>query len=170
MIHFEGKCPEADMKIPEGALRLSGFDSGEKLEYHPQANALVVLKKRMTALDLIRAAWSLRQLSDALTAHLVELEPQSDCCEDCSSCPYGFEDFAHEFNFPPEILERACIPNGAILHMEFPESGEICISTNQDGPGLWDIPSQIMRELLAAGICPAGLEMLIESGDLVYGA
>ena len=162
------------MKIPRAALKLSGFGEHEAAEYHTLQDAVVVLKKQMSAPELVRAAWSLQQLSAELCTHLASLCCPHECCEDCSedgeSCPYDPMDFAMNFEIPDELRERAGIPEGAPLHVELLEDGEITIAPNRDGPCLWDVPAPMMQAMLAAGICPAGLEALLKSGDTVYGA
>lgn len=73
-----------------------------------------------------------------------------------------------DVELPSELREKAGIPEGAPLHVEF-EDGEVIISTNHDGPGLWDVPAPIMKGFLAAGLCPAGLDDLLKTGEIIYG-
>ena len=56
-----------------------------------------------------------------------------------------------------------------LLEKKDGDDGEITVCMNHDGPGLWDVPAPMMQGFLAAGICPAGLEDMLESGDVVYG-
>ena len=51
------------LHIPRAALNLCGFEAGEKVELHTAENALVALKGRMTAMELLRAAQSLQQMA-----------------------------------------------------------------------------------------------------------
>ena len=161
-------------KLPVAALKLSGFGAHEAAEYHTLTNAVVVLKKRMNALELIRAVWSLHLLSTELSTALSMLcDPRgscAECSEDGKTCPYDALDFALDFDIPDELRERAGIPEGAPLHAELLDDGEITISTNHDGPGLWDVPAPLMKGLLATGICPSILKDLLEDGEVIYGA
>ena len=170
---FEKDNVSQGVKIPAAAMNISGFAPDEAAEYHTLQDAVVVLKKQMNALELVRAAWSLQQLSAELCSHLAMLCVPHECCEDCSedgeSCPYDPMDFTVDFEIPDELRERAGIPEGAPLHVELLDDGEITISMNHDGPGLWDIPAPMMQGFFAAGICPASLEELMESGEIVYG-
>ena len=172
---FEKKNVSQGVKIPAAAMNISGFDPREGAEYHTLKDAVVVLKKRMNASELVRAAWSLQQLSAKLCTHLAMLCCPCDGCEECGgdgkTChAYDALDFAVNFDIPDELRERAGIPEGAPLHVELLDDGEITISANRDGPGLWDIPAPMMQGFLAAGICPAGLEDMLETGETVYGA
>ena len=57
------------LHIPRAALNLCGFEAGEKVELHTAENALVALKGRMTAMELLRAAQSLQQMAVELHTH-----------------------------------------------------------------------------------------------------
>jgi hypothetical protein len=173
-MRFEKHDLAEGAKIPRAALKLCGFEPEQSAEYHVLEDAVVVLKKRMNASELIRASWTLQQLAIDLCTHLaLQCCPCMDC-EDCSddgeSCPYDALDFALNFDIPDELRELAGIPKDAPVHAELLDDGEITISVNHDGPGLWDIPAPMMQGLLAAHICPSALEGMLESGEIVYGA
>lgn len=42
--------------IPPTSMKLAGFQTGQKLEYHAMDNAVAVLKGSMTAMELLAAA------------------------------------------------------------------------------------------------------------------
>ena len=158
--------------IPPAALRASGFGPHEGVECNALNGCVVALKKTMNAMELIRAAWSLYELSTDLVAHLAgECGSCDGKCDSCDGeCPYSEEDFSVDMQIPEEFREIADIPDGAVLHVEFPEEGGIllCEGTG-DPPELWDVPAPMMAGLLASSICPASLEILLKSGDTVYG-
>ena len=157
--------------IPASTMTISGFTPGEDTDCHALNGAVAVLKKRMTAAELIRAAWSLQQPSAELCARLAERCGSGDCGEcadEVKGCPYDALDFTHDIDLPDELLEMAGIPENAPLHLEL-EDGEIIVSANHDGPGLWDIPTPLMQGFLAAGICPGELEEKLKTGEIVYG-
>ena len=162
------------MKVPRGGLKLSGFGEHEAAAYHTLQDAVVVLKKQMSALELIRASWSLHQLSAELAVRLAMQCTPRERCEECSddgeSCPYDGLDFALNLDIPEELRERAGIPQDAPVHVELLDDGEFTVSVNHEGPGLWDVPAPMMQGLLAARICPSALESMLESGEIVYGA
>ncbi len=162
------------MKIPVAAMQLSGFGTNEAAEYYTLKDTVVVMKKKMTASELIRAAWSLQQLSAELCTHLAMLcfphESCNECSEDGEICPYEALDFALNLDIPDELRERAGIPSDAPVHVELLDDGEFSVSVNRNGPGLWDVPAPMMQGFLAAGVCPSALEDLLEAGESVYGA
>lgn len=170
---FEKISPADGVTIPAAALKLSGFTPGEDAEYHTLKDAVVVLKKQMTASEVVRAAWALQQLSAELCVHLAEQCCPCDGCADCGGlvrcCPYSPLNFAVDIELPDELRELAGIEKDAPLHVELLDDGEISICANHEGPGLWDVPAPMMQGLLAAGLCPAGLEDALEQEDVIYG-
>jgi len=161
------------MKIPIAAMQLSGFGAHESAEYYTMKDTVVVLKTKMNALEMIRAAWSLHKLSAMLSSHLALHCFADEDCETCSkdgeTCPYEALDFALDMDIPDELRELAGIPADAPVHVELLDDGEFTVSVNHDGPGLWDVPAAFMKGFLAAGICPAALEKLLKGGEIVYG-
>ena len=173
-MRFEKHDLREGLKLPCGAMKLAGFQSDEEAaEYHVLRDSIVVLKKQMNASELVRAAWSLQRLSTELCTRLaLECGPCEGCeaCREDGGCPYHPLDFALDFDIPEELREMAGIPEDAPVHVELLDDGEFTVSVNHDGPGLWDVPAPMMKGLLAAGVCPAALENLLESGETVYGA
>ena len=68
--------------IPNAVMELGGFEKGAPVEIRALPDAVAVLKKEMTAMELIRAVDSLQRLSVEL---LVELIGVCDPCEDCGN-------------------------------------------------------------------------------------
>ena len=158
--------------VPPAALMASGFGTHVDAECNTVNDCVVVLKKRMNASELVRAAWALHELSVNLITHLAgECGACDGKCGSCDGeCPYSKADFSVDIQIPEEFREIADIPDDAVLHAEFPEGGGILFCESMgDPPGLWDIPAPVMESLLSAGVCPASLEMLLKSGEAVYG-
>lgn len=53
---FVKETTSKGLQIPTAAMKLSGFESSGKVELHASEDTLVVLKQRMTAMELLRAA------------------------------------------------------------------------------------------------------------------
>ena len=68
-------------------MKLSGFESSGKVELHASEDTLVVLKQRMTAMELLRAARSLQKLATDLHVHLARVCGHCDGCD--GECPFG---------------------------------------------------------------------------------
>ena len=68
---FNKQMSNNTLSIPSGVFKISGFEADEKAEIHALDSAVVILKKRMTATELIQAMDALHQLATELTVHLV---------------------------------------------------------------------------------------------------
>lgn len=168
---FEKHDLTEGMKLPAAAMQLAGFGAHEAAEYHTLMDAVVILKKRMNAMELIHAVWSLEGIIEELCANLLTLCRPCDGCQSCGGseedCPYDELSYAAEVELPEELLEQANIPKDAPLHVEL-EEGRITLSVNREGPNLWDVPAPMMRSFLGMGVCPACLEAMLETGAVVY--
>ena len=51
------------MAIPAAALKLCGFENGDKAELHALPSAAIILKQKMTAMEVIQAMDALHQLT-----------------------------------------------------------------------------------------------------------
>lgn len=67
---FNKQMDSGALLIPRAAFKISSFEADEKTEIHALDSAVIVLKKQMTAMELIQAADALHRLATELTAHL----------------------------------------------------------------------------------------------------
>ena len=76
--------------LPPALLAVSEIEQTElpaPLEVHALEKTLVVLKGRMTALELLTAAWSLHRLAVELNGHLAKV---CGFCDGCGGeCPFS---------------------------------------------------------------------------------
>ena len=84
---FVKETTSKGLQIPTAAMKLSGFESSGKVELHASEDTLVVLKQRMTAMELVRAARSLQKLATDLHVHLARVCGHCDGCD--GECPLG---------------------------------------------------------------------------------
>lgn len=162
--------------IPAAALKLCGFEGTEKAELHANPDAMVVLKGKMTAMELIHAAQYLQELSAELTTHLAKVCGQCDGCggehddEDAEACcPMGvWHD--DEVNIPAELREQAGIPKDAKLCFWVDEDENSLIFAAADyDHDLRDVPPLFLEMFTAADVCIGELEERLILGDIVYG-
>ncbi len=91
------------LRLPSAVLRISGFASNEEAEVRPIQDAVVVLKRHMTALELASAIQSLHALSAELGTELVKA---SGLCRDCAQgCPKDAPDQLLRQGLSAETLE-----------------------------------------------------------------
>lgn len=104
---FTQETTEKGLMLPTSALKISGVGAEGQTELHVLEDALVVLKGRMTALELLTAAHQLHQLTTELCGHLAKT------CGFCTNCGDGCPLDAPESEpegqglrgVPPELLE-----------------------------------------------------------------
>lgn len=84
-LKFNKTLTPGGLRIPAAVFRMGGFASNEETELRPIQDAVVVLKRRMIALELAGAVQSLHTLSAQLGTELVKA---CGLCKNCESgCP-----------------------------------------------------------------------------------
>ncbi|WP_455723787.1 AbrB/MazE/SpoVT family DNA-binding domain-containing protein [Dysosmobacter welbionis] len=162
---FVKETTSKGIQIPAAAMKLSGFESGGKVELHASEDTLVVLKQRMTAMELLRAAKSLQTLVTDLHVHLAKV------CGPCTGCDgeCPFED-GDEVDLPDYLREEAGIPEKAKLCASVDEEEHtVTISEADYDHDLRDVPEEVLEMFKEAGICVGELEERLILGDVVYG-
>ena len=87
---------------PGGALKISGFEGQTQAEYRPLDNVIVVLKKQMTAPELLTAV---EQLNGVATELLLHLDRVCGPCEECpDGCPCGESEDSPLQHLPAELF------------------------------------------------------------------
>lgn len=157
----------AKIMIPRAAITVSKLDGTEKLELHALENAAVLLKERMTAMEVINAIDSLDELSSQLLEALVESCDQCVCCEE--DCPFICDNGG--ISLPSHLLDEANIPEDAKLSaVADPETGCVIVSESNAEHGIDDVPDGLLDVLLECGVCLESLSGLLASGEAVYGS
>lgn len=162
---FVKETTSKGIQIPAAAMKLSGFESGGKVELHASEDTLVVLKQRMTAMELLRAAKFLQTLVTDLHVHLAKV------CGPCTGCDgeCPFED-GDEVDLPDYLREEAGIPEKAKLCASVDEEEHtVTISEADYDHDLRDVPEEVLEMFKEAGICVGELEERLILGDVVYG-
>ena len=134
-------------------MKLSGFESSGKVELHASEDTLVVLKQRMTAMELLRAARSLQKLATDLHVHLARVCGHCDGCD--GECPFGGGD---EVELPAKLC--ASVDEG---------EHSVTISEADYDYDLRDVPEEVLEMFRDAEICVGELEERLILGDVVYG-
>lgn len=157
------------IQIPTAALKLSGFAGGEGAELHTFQDVMVILKGRMTAMELLNAAKALQSLSVALHTHLAKV--CGKCCDCCGEggCPAEFRE-DEGIVLPADLREEAGIPQDAKLQVYVDEEANTVTIMEADyDHDLRDVPPEVLEMFQAAGVCLDTLEDLIQQEEIVYG-
>lgn len=163
---FVRPTEDAKVTIPKSVIALSRLGGAESLELHALESAAVLLKGRMTAMEVINAVTSMDKLSGQL------LEALAGACERCVECEEDcpFIEDGGTIQLPRHLLDEADIPEGARLRAEpDPETGCIIVSEKEAGHDLDDVPDGLLDALLECGVCLESLSELLDSGAIVYG-
>ena len=155
--------------IPAAALKLCGFEGGKQVELHAESQTLVALKASMTAMELIRAAQQLQELSAQLTTHLAKVCGPCDGCSD-GICPFkGLLD--NPITLPDDLREEAGIPKDAKLcsYVDEEENAVIITAAEYDHD-LTDVPDMFLEMFSAANVCLGALDDILIEGNIVYGS
>lgn len=162
---YRSAGPRRAMSIPESALTLGEMAEESSLDLHAGQDVMVLLKPKMSAMELIRAAGALRHLAMELTLHLAKIcGPCSDCSED--SCP--FEE--GPIRIPGSIREEAGIPQEAKLCASVDEeSHTVTVFQAEHRYDLEDVPEEELVLLQAVHTCLGELEDHLMTEDIVYG-
>lgn len=153
------------LRILPAELKLAGFPENTEAETHLLNDVIVVLKRRMTGMELIRAARQLHELSVELN---VQLAKACGFCHDCAQvCP--FEELDEEICLPGYLREEAGIDEGAKLCAYVnEEENSVTIAQADHEYDLRDVPPEVLDMFLDTGLCLGELDELLIKGDIVY--
>ncbi len=170
---FIKKVSPKGLRLPVTAARLINMEIGDKAEYHVKDNAIVVLKGRMTAMEMIRAAQSLQELAVDLYTSLAKVCGRCDGCGDAGDrdefCPMESLDET-SITLPKYLREEAGIPEDAKLCAVVNDAdGSVTISAAGYDHDLRDVPAETLEMFAVAGTCIGALEEHLVLGDIVYG-
>lgn len=156
------------LQIPTAALKLCGFEPEDSVELHTSADALVVLKQRMTAMELIHAAQHLHDLSVELHTQLAKA---CGACEECEGgCPYDDMEGYGSLELPGYLRREAGIPEDAKLCAWADRADNtVHIAVADFEHDLTDVPPTVLEIFAETGMCIGELEEHIMSEDIVYG-
>lgn len=150
------------LRLRKEILDASGFQREAALDAHGAEQAIVLLKKEMTAMELIQAVQSLGTLSYQLTSHLEKICGSCEHCKD--GCPYTDEDL--RIQLPDYVMEQAGFPRGARLDMRIGDHKVIFSET--ESYDLRDVSPEMRKVLQQLGICLDELDGLLAGGGVIY--
>ena len=154
-----------NISLPNEILNAADLTGCEEIEFNDLENAVVAMKTTMNAMELIKVAEGLKNLSEELIVHLAGICGR---CHDCSYCE-RFEEF-DEIIVPDYLLEEAGIPKDAKLCACTEEdSGEIIVMQADYDYDIADVPKFVIDIFEMSGICIMELEERIMMEDIVYG-
>lgn len=168
MQKFIKNTTKKKLVIPNVVMELSEFERGGMVEICALPDAVVVLKREMTAMELIRAVDSLQRLAMELNRHLAGV---CGPCEDCSGdgdCP---AEPAHTRTaIPDEVRKDVRIPaNAKLCAWPGEQEGTVTVAQADYRYDLTDVPEWELSTLAMMGVCLGELEERLMAEDIVYG-
>ena len=159
------ECFNNNVSLPIEILNAADLTGCDEIEFNTLENAIVAMKTTMNAMELIKVAEGLKNLSEELIVHLAGICGR---CHDCSYCE-RFEEF-DEIIVPDYLLEEAGIPKDAKLCACTEEdSGEIIVMQADYDYDIADVPKFVIDIFEMSGICIRELEEKIMMDDIVHG-
>lgn len=159
------ECLDNNISLSDEILNAADLTGCDEIEFNTLENAVVAMKTTMNAMELIKVAEGLKNLSEELIVHLAGICGR---CHDCSYCD-RFEEF-DEIIVPDYLLEEAGIPKDAKLCACTEEdSGEIIVMQADYDYDIADVPKFVIDIFEMSGICIRELEERIMMEDIVYG-
>lgn len=156
--------------LPLSMLNISRMEVDERPDAFAAEGCVAVLADTMTAMELICAAQSLRELADYLMTIL------ADECGSCTAChAHGEKCEAFHYDggalrIPLQLREDANIPADAKLDYTVdPDNGEIRIVQAEYAHDLSDLSPELLKALRENNVCMENLQEHLREEDLVYG-
>ena len=155
--------------IPNAVMELSGFEKGEPVDILAADDAVIVLKHKMSAMELIRAVDSVQRLAVELNGHLAQACGPCEACDNCGgeNCPADPE--RTQTVLPDVVREEIGLPAGTKLCAcpgEEPGTAIVCQADYRYD--LTDVPAWELTVLRNMGVCLSELEELLMSEDPVH--
>ena len=151
--------------IPLEVLKASKILNSRDLELKTVENGFIVMKGTMNAMELIKIAEGLKNLSEDLITHLAGICGR---CDDCSYCT-RFDEF-DEILLPDYLLEEAGIPiNAKLCAYTEEDSGEIVVMQSDHNYDMADVPQFVIDIFEISGVCIRELEENLILENIVYG-
>lgn len=161
---FTMETGKKGIRIRREILTASNFIHDEALAVHGEEHAVVIIKERMTAMELVQTIQSLKELASGLLNCLVQ---HGGVCVGCKGgCPYA--NMGTEPTRPDAaLLEEAGIPKNAKLDV-VAEDGEVTFFA-AEGYDLRDVPPDLLALMRDSHVCMDALEELLAEDEVIYG-
>lgn len=161
-MQFTLEIGKKGLRVRREILNASGFQREEALDVRGMEQAVVIMKREMTAMELVQAIHSLSGLAAGLLNHLKKV---CDPCEHCEGgCPYDKPDF--RCSLDENLLEWAGIPKGSRMDVSA-APGQLIFSV-AEGFDLRDVPPEMKELFRQTNICLDELDGLLAGGSVIY--
>lgn len=170
------------LALPKEVSTACGFDESDTLAFHAGTAALILMREKMTAIQVANCIETLEKISLKLSIALAKSagicngcgsldgKTPAECVASCTLCE-GLFDEKKSIQVPDYLLEEAAIPKNAKLEAYADEgSGEIIVIEAENQYDITDVPEGIISVMAASGVCLVELEEHILKEDIIYGS
>lgn len=165
--------------IPAEAVEHSHIQPDEHIAIHVGENTLVVVPEKLTALQAANAIAYLTSVGSDLVSIVKDAcgtcadQMQEDGCpiegaDALDQCPLRSMD-GPGVALTDGVRNAAGIPLDAKLEV-FVDEGEVMIAAADYEHDLTDVPPAAREVLSLAGVCPARLDYLLSTGEIIHEA
>lgn len=156
----------------KGILCLPVTETAEKkigdvgqLEATTINNGVVLMKSKMTAMEVIQTVEDLRDMMEGL---ILNITNEVGICKQCENCEEVKA--AVNIKIPNFILEEAGIPsNSKLCAYTNEDSGEVTVVEAEYKHDLSDVTENTIQLFKEIGICMSGLNDCLMTEKIVYG-
>lgn len=157
------------IKISRVNAKIAKMEGARYVNSFVAEGAVLLLKQKMPAMELINVSQFLREIASELVTNLAMACGPCEPCDGCEDhCP--FDDLDDEaITLPGYLREEAGIPENAKLCACVDEkNGAVIISATEHEHDLSDVPEFIIDVMVNCGVCFGSLEEHLIKGDIVY--
>ena len=174
---------EPEMMLPECACSLCGFTEEDTLEIHAARDVLVILKDKMTVMELVNAIHALSEIASGLTVDLAKAcgicnncddegpelcKSINDCDETCASfhgCNNGPVEWVANCSLCRDLLDESQnihIPDYVLEAAGIPRGTKLEAYAGEDSKEITVVEAE--RQCSITDIPPGILTVLVQSG------
>ena len=172
---FVREISNEGIKIPQVAVQIAKMEVGSNTDLCVSEGTMILLKRKMTAMDLIKTSQYLHEVASELIVHLATACGTCGDCEECGPCDdceehCSFNELDDKsISLPDHLRDEAGFPEGAKL-CAFPDkrNGVVIISAVEYEHDLSDVPELVIEMLANSGTAICALEEHLMKGDVIY--
>lgn len=156
--------------LPTAAVKAAHMDAPDGLDAFFVEKCIAIIPPDLTAMEMIRAAAFLHQMSALLLEDLAERCGDCDGCEENKPCQFMTDGVPPAIDIPEALLRAVGLAPARKVSYELDEDGKgIHIVQEDYRYDLTDVPDEMLDRFKESGVCLAELERLLKSEEVVYG-
>ena len=154
------------IELPTELFEVCGLKTPLNFKIHARDGALVVMREKMTALELVHTISGLCGLVNDMYEHLLR---RCGKCDGCDHCVYDGAP-AEEARIPDEAtLQVGLFPAEALQALLDRHIHRPAVTAIDHTHDLSDVPADVLSMLVEDGASLCDLDQHLREGDVIYG-